>query len=193
MVGNCVVLAVDLGEGFLCRTAHLELHHIDRIVHEHDDIGLSARHFHLRERAAVEDGKDHVGEHLVVGLVFGDVVQLFLSEEEGHLISNQPDISFVVNQNRNLEAHFSYVEGAEEMETIRSVSPNPTLGIVTVQGTRESEMIHVVDGNGHVVLTKKCEGTETTLDLSFVTEGWYTLLVLSEGKMHVVKLIRASR
>ena len=113
--------------------------------------------------------------------------------EEGHFISNQPNISFVVNQNRSLEAHFSYYESVEEAENGMSVFPNPTLGIVTVQGTRESDMIHVMDGNGRVVLKKKCKGTETTLDLDFVPEGWYTLLVLSDRKMHVVKLIRALR
>lgn len=113
--------------------------------------------------------------------------------EEGHYFSSQPSICFVVTQDKNLEAHFSYVEGVEETGTILSVSPNPTSGIVIVQGARESDMIHVMDVNGRVVLTKKCERTETTLDLGFVPEGWYTLMVRSEGKMHVVKLIRALR
>ena len=49
-------------------------------MHEHHQVGASARHLHLRERAVIEDGEHRVGQHLIVGLVFGDVVQFLFAE-----------------------------------------------------------------------------------------------------------------
>ena len=61
-------------ESLLRRAAHLQLHHIDGIGHENDHIGTATRHFYLSVGTVVEDGEDDVCQHLVIGLVFGDVV-----------------------------------------------------------------------------------------------------------------------
>lgn len=113
--------------------------------------------------------------------------------EEGAFVSDQSSISFVVTQSRNLEAHFIYYDGVGEEETTLSVSPNPTSGIVAIKGVQEDCIIHLMDENGHVVLTKKTEETETVLDLSQLPDGCYTLIVLSKEERCFGKLIKASR
>lgn len=113
--------------------------------------------------------------------------------EEDNSVSNRPSISFVVTQNRNLEAHFTYFDGVEESETTWSIFPNPTLGKVTITGVDEGCVIHLTDENGRLLLTQKCERMNMDIDLSAVQDGCYFLYVLSERNKNVRKLIKMTK
>lgn len=110
--------------------------------------------------------------------------------EEGHFVSYQPSISFEVTQNRNLEAHFTIIEGMGEKETTLSVFPNPTSGKVTIQGIPDKGIVRLVDEYGHPVLTKCLEGEDAVLDLGAVPDGCYILSVFSEGQRRDGILVR---
>lgn len=102
--------------------------------------------------------------------------------EDGVLLSNQSSISFVVTQDRNLEAHFNYYDGVEDEREGLSVFPNPTSGMVEIEGLREGSEIHVFNEYGNPVLIKRCEGSKTVIDLGFAPDGCYILYVTGEDR-----------
>ena len=113
--------------------------------------------------------------------------------ENGVYVSDQTTISFMVTQNRNLEACFTYYDSVGEMETTVSVFPNPTSGIVTIKGLNNGCVVHLIDENGRFIVLNEINEKNTVVDLSSVPDGCYTLFVLCDEKKHVVRLIKASR
>ena len=113
--------------------------------------------------------------------------------EEGHSVSDQPSMSFVVTQNRNLEAHFAFIDGMEDKETTLSVFPNPTSGKVTIKGIQEKCLVRLMDELGRPILTECLEGEDAILDLGAVSDGCYILSVLSGGQRRNGKLVKISR
>lgn len=112
--------------------------------------------------------------------------------ENGAFVSNQPSISFAVTQDRHFEAYFSYYDGIEEEESAVSVFPNPTSGIITVTGVDENSAIRLYDMKGCLILEKTSDGFDAVLDLGFVQNGYYFLVVAKEHK-RLSKLVKMSK
>ena len=113
--------------------------------------------------------------------------------EEGHSVSDQPSMSFVVTQNRNLEAHFAFIDGMGEQEITWSVFPNPTSGRVTIEGLLDKCLVLLMDVHGHPILSECLEGESAVLDLGTVPDGCYILSVLSGGQRRDGRLVKISR
>lgn len=110
--------------------------------------------------------------------------------EEGHFVSDQPSMSFVVTQNRDLEARFAFIDGTDEKEFTLLVFPNPTTGKVTIKGIPDKGIVRLVDEYGHPVLTKCFEGEDAVLDLGAFPDGCYILFVFSEGQRRDGMLVK---
>ena len=108
--------------------------------------------------------------------------------ENGAFVSNQPSISFAVTQDRHFEAYFSYYDGIEEEESAVSVFPNPTTGMVVIEGMQEGSEIRVVNGSGNLVLMQRCEGSNAFVDLDFLPNGCYCL-VITKGQKTIRKRV----
>ena len=113
--------------------------------------------------------------------------------EDGHFVSDQPSMSFVVTRNRTLEARFAFIDGMEEQEITWSVFPNPTSGIVTIKGLQDKCLVRLMDEHGHPILTECLEGEGAVLDLGAVPNGYYILSVFSDGQRRDGKLVKTSR
>ena len=112
--------------------------------------------------------------------------------ENGAFVSNQTSFSFVVTQNRVFKAYFTYYDGMEEKESAVSVFPNPTSGIITVTGVDENSAIRLYDMKGCLILEKTSDVFDAVLDLGFVQNGYYYLVVAKEHKRQS-KLVKVSK
>lgn len=112
--------------------------------------------------------------------------------ENGAFVSNQTSLSFVVTQNRAFNAYFTYYDGMEEKESAVSVFPNPTSGIITVTGVDENSAIRLYDMKGCLILEKTSDVFDAVLDLGFVQNGYYYLVVAKEHKRQS-KLVKVSK
>lgn len=112
--------------------------------------------------------------------------------ENGAFVSNQTSFSFVVTQNRVFNAYFTYYDGMEEKESTISVFPNPTSGIITVTGVDENSTIRLYDMKGCLILEKTSDVFDAVLDLGFVQNGYYYLVVAKEHKRQS-KLVKVSK
>ena len=112
--------------------------------------------------------------------------------ENGAFVSNQTSFSFVVTQNRVFKAYFTYYDGMEEKESAISVFPNPTSGIITVTGVDEKSAIRLYDMKGCLILEKTSDVFDAVLDLGFVQNGYYYLVVAKEHKRQS-KLVKVSK
>lgn len=112
--------------------------------------------------------------------------------ENGAFVSNQTSLSFLVTQNRVFNAYFTYYDGMEEKESAVSVFPNPTSGIITVTGVDENSAIRLYDMKGCLILEKTSDVFDAVLDLGFVQNGYYYLVVAKEQKRQS-KLVKVSK
>ena len=112
--------------------------------------------------------------------------------ENGAFVSNQTSLSFVVTQNRVFNAYFTYYDGMEEKVSAVSVFPNPTSGIITVTGVDEKSAIRLYDMKGCLILEKTSDVFDAVLDLGFVQNGYYYLVVAKEHKRQS-KLVKVSK
>ena len=109
--------------------------------------------------------------------------------ENGNVVSENPGYSFPVLGNRSLVAHFYYFDAIDEVETRCFVFPNPTEGLVIVQGLPQS-VISVFDANGKLVFSEKIVSEMHTLDLSILSRGWYLLKMQSRQGMDCQKIFK---
>ena len=71
-----------------------------------------------------------------------------------------------------------------------SVYPNPTNGIVTVNGNNSIKSIQLYDVQGRLLQTNLVNENETTIDVSTKSKGVYFLKILSDKGMKVEKIVR---
>lgn len=96
--------------------------------------------------------------------------------EGGNVISTEPEWSFVVEGNRSFVAHFVYYDGLLEKENALSVFPNPTEGMVHLEGV-DGTIIRLFDMFGRMLLETSVPANRTQLDLSPLPTGCYFLKV----------------
>ena len=108
--------------------------------------------------------------------------------EDGHEVSQSPTYEFEVHGDRSLKAHFYYFDGVAEGEKTWSVYPNPTEGVVRLQGLPQSE-VRVFDANGKLLLSETVSG-EHSLDLGGFPSGWFILEIQSAEGSHWQKIIK---
>lgn len=110
--------------------------------------------------------------------------------EDGTFLSNHVSISFIVTQDRVLEAHFNYYDGVEEEGHTMSVFPNPTNGLVRIEGLQEGGEIRVMNESGNIVLVKPYEGSDAVIDLGFAPDGCYILYVVNGEEKQIKKIVK---
>ncbi len=70
-----------------------------------------------------------------------------------------------------------------------NVYPNPTQGTVTVRSDIEIDQVRVMDISGKEVLTKTLQGSQTTLELSYLGSGVYLIEVVSDVRKSLKRLV----
>ena len=108
--------------------------------------------------------------------------------EDGHEVSQSPTYEFEVHGDRTLVAHFYYYDGVSETEKTWSVYPNPTEGMVRMQGLPQS-VVKVFDANGKLLFSRTVS-EEQSLDLSCYPSGCYLLEIQSAEGSHWKKVIK---
>jgi hypothetical protein len=112
--------------------------------------------------------------------------------EDGVFLSNHVSISFIVTQDRVLEAHFNYYDGVGEEEHTMSVFPNPTNGLVRIEGLQKGGELRVMNESGNIVLIKTYEGSDAIIDLGFAPNGCYILFVFDGEKKQARRIVKIS-
>ena len=108
--------------------------------------------------------------------------------EDGHEVSQSPTYEFELHGNRTLVAHFYYYDGVSENEKTWSVYPNPTEGVVRIQGLPQS-VVRVFDANGKLLFSGTVS-EEQNIDLSGYPSGCYLLEIQSAEGSHWEKVIK---
>lgn len=108
------------------------------------------------------------------------------TENGGH-ISDNPTLSFWVNRNRNLVAHFAYYDGLDEAAMPIEVYSNPCDGVLMVEGLEQCGLTLYNTLGQAVLAVKHCVGNQR-LDFSTFAKGVY-LLQIDSPKGRIVKKV----
>ena len=71
-----------------------------------------------------------------------------------------------------------------------SVFPNPTNGLVRIEGLQEGGEIRVMNESGNIVMVKPYEGSDAVIDLGFAPDGCYILYVISGEEKQIKKIVK---
>ena len=109
--------------------------------------------------------------------------------ENGNVVSENANYSFTVVGSRSLVAHFYYYDKVADDETQWSIFPNPTEGMLKIEGFPQS-VVCLFDANGRLIYSVKTVSDEESLDLSRLPSGWYLLQIQSSQGLHCQKLFK---
>lgn len=70
------------------------------------------------------------------------------------------------------------------------VFPNPFSNLITVKNTTNNSTIIIIDVLGKVVFEKQESSTETEIDLSYLTTGFYQLIVKGDNSSYTHKIVK---
>ena len=108
--------------------------------------------------------------------------------ENGEVVSEEINYTFVVTSDRNLVANFLYTEGIGESSITAKVYPNPTKGEFTLEGESLSH-VRIVNAYGQTVYNADLEGDQARIDLSQMAKGIYMMHIEAEGGQMVRKIV----
>ena len=104
--------------------------------------------------------------------------------ENGNIVSTNAEYSFIIQDNRNLVAHFSGL-GVEDYIIDVSAYPNPTNGLIKIEKV-EIERIEAYNVFGQMVKETK----ENVLDLSDQETGTYIIKVITQSETIIKQIIK---
>ena len=108
--------------------------------------------------------------------------------ENGEVVSEELTYVFIITNDRDLDANFIYTEGIGENSISANVYPNPTAGVVTVEGQSLTH-IRIVNAYGQTVYNAEVEGDQVRIDLSQMAQGIYMMHIEAEGGQTVKKVV----
>ncbi|WP_264535897.1 T9SS type A sorting domain-containing protein [Flavobacterium sp. N1736] len=68
--------------------------------------------------------------------------------------------------------------------------PNPVQHTLSISNTSNIDEVEIISVSGKSILTKKINNTQSEIDLSNVSSGFYFLKVKSEGKTKTIKIVK---
>ena len=108
--------------------------------------------------------------------------------ENGEVVSEEMNYTFIITSNRNLDANFIYTEGIGENSIETKVYPNPTKGEFTLEGEGLNH-VRIVNAYGQMVYNADVEGDQVRIDLSQMAKGIYMMHIEAEGGQAVRKIV----
>ena len=94
--------------------------------------------------------------------------------EDGFVVCQTPDYSFVATTDHNVVVHFLYTEGVDEQNgTIFAIYPNPANDKITIEAQSTLFDLVVVNMAGEVVTTQKDCDSQTEISLNGLSAGVY--------------------
>ena len=108
--------------------------------------------------------------------------------ENGEVVSEEINYTFVVTSDRNLVANFLYTESIGESSITAKVYPNPTKGEFTLEGESLSH-VRIVNAYGQTVYNADLEGDQVRIDLSQMGKGIYMMHIEANGGHAVRKIV----
>lgn len=82
------------------------------------------------------------------------------------------------------------IVGLEELSNAFSIYPNPASDMLRVKSTQPLESIQLIDIKGQVVLSKSKVSNDEVIDISSLSTGVYTMLILSKEKSMFHKVVK---
>ena len=108
--------------------------------------------------------------------------------ENGEVVSEEMNYTFIITSNRDLDANFIYTEGIGENSIETKVYPNPTKGEFTLEGEGLNH-VRIVNAYGQMVYNADVEGDQVRIDLSQMAKGIYMMHIVAEGGQAVRKIV----
>ena len=108
--------------------------------------------------------------------------------EDGEVVWEELTYTFIITNDRVLEANFLYTEGIGENSVSAKVYPNPTQGEVVVESEGLSH-IRIVNAFGQTVYNADLEGDQARIDLSNMGKGIYMMHIEANGGHAVRKIV----
>ena len=108
--------------------------------------------------------------------------------ENGEVVSEEMNYTFIITSSRDLDANFIYTEGIGENSIETKVYPNPTKGEFTLEGEGLNH-VRIVNAYGQMVYNADVEGDQVRIDLSQMAKGIYMMHIEAEGGQAVRKIV----
>ena len=128
------------------------------------------------------------GDEVTLNLVRNEDWSFQNWTENGEVVSEDMNYTFIVTSDHNLVANFLYTEGIGENSVSVKVYPNPTIGEITLEGEDPCH-VRIVNAYGQTVYNAKVESNQVRIDLSDMAKGIYTMLIEANGRQTVKKIV----
>ena len=134
------------------------------------------------------EGSYNYGDEVTLTIVRNEDWAFENWTENGEVVSEEMNYTFIITSNRNLDANFIYTEGIGENSIETKVYPNPTKGEFTLEGEGLSH-VRIVNAYGQMVYNADVEGDQVRIDLSQMAKGIYMMHIEAEGGQAVRKIV----
>ena len=136
----------------------------------------------------IGEGSYNYGDEVTLTIIRNEDWAFLNWTEDGEVVSEEIEYTFIATGNRNLVAHFLYTEGIGENSIAAKVYPNPTQGEVLVESEGLSH-IRIVNAYGQTVYNADLEGNQVRIDLSNMTKGIYMMHIETNSGHTVRKIV----
>ena len=133
-------------------------------------------------------GSYNYGDEVTLTIIRNEDWAFLNWTEDGEVVSEEIEYTFIATGNRNLVAHFLYTEGIGENNIAAKVYPNPTKGEFTLEVEALSH-VRIVNAYGQTVFNTDLEGDQVRIDLSQMGKGIYMMHIEANGGHAVRKIV----
>ena len=110
--------------------------------------------------------------------------------ENGEIVSEEAEYTFVVTADRNLVAHFD-VDGIDENNGISyNIYPNPVSDKLIIESQANITVVEIYSLSGNLILKESGSSTKVEIDVNSLSAGSYLIRMTSDGMTQVKRFIK---
>ena len=110
--------------------------------------------------------------------------------ENGEVVSEEPEFSFVVTADRNLVAHFDFDVVIENSDITYTVYPNPTIDKLIVESKGEITLIEIYNISGNLIYSRADNSETVEIDVNNFSAGTYIIRLTSKDLVQTKRFIK---
>lgn len=110
--------------------------------------------------------------------------------ENGTVVSEDPEFTFVIAGNRNFVAHFDFDSVIEISDSKLNVYPNPVVTELVITNESAITSCEIYTITGEMVYNLSCNTTNVVVNVENLTAGSYIVRIAAEGTVQTRRFIK---
>lgn len=110
--------------------------------------------------------------------------------ENGTIVSEEPNYTFIAEASRNLVAHFNFFDGVNELNSNVLVYPNPVSEVFNVETVESINILEIYNMAGIKVHNMTNCGNKAEIEMGDMPNGIYFIQITTDTSIKTIKLIK---